>query len=114
DESRITITNGTVNVAGQFGFSTDGLLFFYIDNGSLHAGSIVLNAGNFITDTVNPAPVSLGTAFADKQHNTTGGDFTAEANWENTNTFVVDSPGLIHVNNIHDDNGIGFSAGGSI
>ena len=111
----ISVINGAVDVDGTFSFTTPGNLSFLIDNGSLTAGTIDLSAGNFVTDPVNAPPLNRGTAIADDVFITSGGDFIADANFDVTNTFIVDVPGSIRVGNVTDDNGIDFTAnGGSI
>jgi hypothetical protein len=111
-QDMISLVGSNVTVTDEFRFQTIGDLSLLVDNGQFHAGTLTLTAGNFVHD--GATPTNLGTTFADDVFITTGGDFIADTNWDVTNTFIVDAPGLIEVDNIHDDNGIDFSAGGSI
>jgi len=104
DESRIVITNGSVGVAGQFGFATDGDLSLYLDNGSLDAGSLYLSAGDFVVDSVFGDTYSnLGTVTAGSASIYTGNNFIATADFDINSSFFLYAPGYIDAHNFDVD-----------
>ena len=110
----IQAQDGTATI-GSFSYVTPGdLAIFTTSTGILDVGTLTLSAGNFIDHPTLAGPASPGTIFADSALISTGGDFVADANWDVTNTFAVDAPGLIDLDNVVGGNGIDFSAGGTI
>ena len=92
---RIMIVNGAVGVSGAFAFSTSGDLSVHLSNSSLTADNVVLAAGDFVPDSVNPPPGNPGTIFANTANISTGNNFIADANIDTVNDLVITVPGSI-------------------
>lgn len=96
----ISVKNGDVVVDGEFSFVTSGNLSLFADNGSLTADVITLDAADFVPDTVNVTPGTVGTFFARLFDIATGNNFLTTANLESTEALVIDAPNSIFVGNI--------------
>ena len=92
---RITITGGDVEVSGDFAFTTSGDLSVFLSNSSLTADNVILSAGDFVPDSVNPPPGNPGTIFANTATITTDDNFIADANIDTVNDLVIAVPGSI-------------------
>ena len=103
---RITITGGDVEVSGDFAFTTSGDLSVFLSNSSLTGDNVILSAGDFVPDSVNPPPGNPGTIFANTAIISTGNNFIADANIDTVNDLIIAVPGSIQFDQAISDGSI--------
>jgi filamentous hemagglutinin family protein len=110
----VNVINGDVTLTGDFDFVTTGNLAVLLDGASLTALDFFLNAADFVTDPVNPAPVSRGTISADNFGITSGNDIIADANFDSVNDFSLFASGAMRLGNVSGDGFVDLSASGNL
>lgn len=96
----VAISNSVVTVAGSFDIVNPATMSVWTENATLNAGSVSINAGNFIRDPLRPAPTALGTIDAGSITLTSGQDIIVDANLVTRSNLSLSAPGLIAVGNL--------------
>ncbi|MET0240013.1 MAG: hypothetical protein ABW184_08960 [Sphingobium sp.] len=116
-EARIILRNAEVTVGENFDFTLQGPAGFSIfaDNSRLSAGTINLNAYNFVTDTVNGTPVSPASLSANDITINTSTNLVLSTDLDAASSLTLNAPsGFINGRNLRSANDISVSGGLSI
>jgi len=104
----IAVVNGTLGVGGALSVRTPGEISFTVDNGQLQAGSVLVSAGNFVPDSVNPT-TNPGPVTADTVDLQSAGNLIASALFNSNTNFSANAPGQITLGAIGGPGGIAVS-----
>ncbi len=114
--SPVAVVNGSVEVTGDFVFSTPGTVSVYADSGTLNAQSVTIVASNFIhdDDPSRPGPGSVGTFSADSFLLNTSQDLVLDAHLISTESLNLFAPGLIDIRDATSGGDLTLQAGDTI
>ena len=110
----VRIINGIVSLDAGFRFETDHRMTVLVDQGSLTAGQVTLDAASFERDSTVPPPTARGTISAGSFALSSKGALIIDADLRSGRDVLVDVPGEVAIGDIATVAQIGVRAGGTI
>ena len=96
----LRIINGAVNVDTGFRFESDNRLTVLLDNGSLNAGSVIIDGADFERDSTVPTPATLGVISAGTISVLSGRNILLDANLSSGGALTLTAPGSVTVGSL--------------